>query len=112
MYNGFEWRGHKLVVKKGAYRPAEPQVETITKQEPIPTPPVQQQPQPVKEEPIVKQTETPTYGQDNIPPPPMYNSMTLVGGPAANLPTHGHNQIFVNNVRNRSSPILFTDIYV
>lgn len=32
------------------------------------------------------------------PPPPMYTNMTLVGGPAANLPTHGHNQIFVNNV--------------
>jgi hypothetical protein len=33
------------------------------------------------------------------PPPPMYTHMTLVGGPAANLPTHGHNQIFVNNVK-------------
>jgi hypothetical protein len=33
------------------------------------------------------------------PPPPMYTQMSLVGGPAANLPTHGHNQIFVNNVR-------------
>lgn len=32
------------------------------------------------------------------PPPPTYTHMTLVGGPAANLPTHGHNQIFVNNV--------------
>lgn len=32
------------------------------------------------------------------PPPPNYTHMTLVGGPAANLPTHGHNQIFVNNV--------------
>jgi hypothetical protein len=32
------------------------------------------------------------------PPPPMYSSISLVGGPAANLPTHGHNQIFVNNV--------------
>jgi hypothetical protein len=32
------------------------------------------------------------------PPPPMYTNMSLVGGPAANLPTHGHNQIFVNNV--------------
>lgn len=32
------------------------------------------------------------------PPPPMYTHMSLVGGPAANLPTHGHNQIFVNNV--------------
>jgi hypothetical protein len=34
----------------------------------------------------------------HLPPPPMYTSMSLVGGPAANLPTHGHNQIFVNNV--------------
>ncbi|KAI9254953.1 hypothetical protein EDC94DRAFT_617883 [Helicostylum pulchrum] len=32
------------------------------------------------------------------PPPPMYSHMSLVGGPAANLPTHGHNQIFVNNL--------------
>lgn len=32
------------------------------------------------------------------PPPPIYTHMSLVGGPAANLPTHGHNQIFVNNV--------------
>lgn len=32
------------------------------------------------------------------PPPPNYTHMTLVGGPAANLPTHGHNQIFVNNL--------------
>lgn len=32
------------------------------------------------------------------PPPPMYSSMSLVGGPAAHLPSHGHNQIFVNNV--------------
>ncbi|KAL7309918.1 g-strand binding protein [Mucor circinelloides] len=32
------------------------------------------------------------------PPPTMYSSMSLVGGPAANLPTHGHNQIFVNNL--------------
>ncbi|KAI9359844.1 hypothetical protein BD770DRAFT_385635 [Pilaira anomala] len=32
------------------------------------------------------------------PPPPMYTHMSLVGGPAANLPTHGHNQIFVNNL--------------
>ncbi|CAO3615753.1 unnamed protein product [Mucor hiemalis] len=32
------------------------------------------------------------------PPPPTYTHMTLVGGPAANLPTHGHNQIFVNNL--------------
>lgn len=32
------------------------------------------------------------------PPPPNYTHMTLVGGPAAHLPTHGHNQIFVNNV--------------
>ncbi|KAI8084020.1 uncharacterized protein B0P05DRAFT_535864 [Gilbertella persicaria] len=29
------------------------------------------------------------------PPPPVYS---FVGGPAANLPTHGHNQIFVNNL--------------
>ncbi|KAI8640652.1 hypothetical protein BD408DRAFT_444986 [Parasitella parasitica] len=32
------------------------------------------------------------------PPPPIYSSMSLVGGPAATLPTHGHNQIFVNNL--------------
>ncbi|KAF1801738.1 hypothetical protein V8B55DRAFT_1473564 [Mucor lusitanicus] len=32
------------------------------------------------------------------PPPPMYSSMSLVGGPAAHLPSHGHNQIFVNNL--------------
>ncbi|KAL9551808.1 hypothetical protein MBANPS3_004079 [Mucor bainieri] len=32
------------------------------------------------------------------PPHPMYSPMSLVGGPVAHLPTHGHNQIFVNNL--------------
>ncbi|CEP18840.1 hypothetical protein [Parasitella parasitica] len=32
------------------------------------------------------------------PPPPIYSSVGLVGGPGASLPTHGHNQIFVNNL--------------
>lgn len=44
--------------------------------------------------------ETATPAPPHLPPPPpMYTHLTLVGGPAANLPTHGHNQIFVNNVR-------------
>ncbi|KAI9477790.1 MAG: hypothetical protein EXX96DRAFT_568234 [Benjaminiella poitrasii] len=45
----------------------------------------------------------PVLHHQHLPPPPppplpIYATMGLVGGPAANLPTHGHNQIFVNNV--------------
>ncbi|KAI7902807.1 uncharacterized protein BX663DRAFT_510555 [Cokeromyces recurvatus] len=43
----------------------------------------------------------PPLHHPHLPPPPplpLYATMGLVGGPAANLPTHGHNQIFVNNL--------------
>lgn len=39
------------------------------------------------------------FGEPVPPPPPVYPGVSLVGGPAADLPTHGHNQIYVNNVR-------------
>ncbi|KAI8997020.1 hypothetical protein BDB01DRAFT_769543 [Pilobolus umbonatus] len=47
------------------------------------------------------------YNQDIMPPHqlqqsmsqiPVYSHVSTVGGPAANLPTHGHNQIYVNNL--------------
>lgn len=111
MLDGFEWRGYKLVVRKGNYverRLLDNRVSRestpAAKQESIinPSPPQQ------KEVPTEIETYEPVFvhgGPEatNIappppPPPPAYNHMGLVGGPAANLPTHGHNQIFVNNV--------------
>ncbi|CEG81439.1 hypothetical protein RMATCC62417_15646 [Rhizopus microsporus] len=38
------------------------------------------------------------FGEPVPPPPPVYPGVSLVGGPAADLPTHGHNQIYVNNL--------------
>lgn len=76
---------------------------------PIPPPNVSTIPPPISMPPTATVPETVEpyqnmyrYGSETAappPPPPMYTHMTLVGGPAANLPTHGHNQIFVNNVR-------------
>jgi hypothetical protein len=34
----------------------------------------------------------------SIQPAPIYN-VNLIGGPHAHLPTHGQNQVFVNNVK-------------
>lgn len=64
---------------------------------PVSVPPLPQQVEPV---PPAYHQNMYRYGAPESvpPPPPMYTSMSLVGGPAANLPTHGHNQIFVNNV--------------
>ncbi|KAI7892236.1 uncharacterized protein EV154DRAFT_195564 [Mucor mucedo] len=74
---------------------------------PVITPPVSAIPTPVSTvDPVPYQSVYRYGGPETIapppphlpPPPPMYTHMSLVGGPAANLPTHGHNQIFVNNL--------------
>lgn len=53
------------------------------------------------------------YRYDTIPPPPpMYPSISLVGGSAADLPTHGHNQIYVNNVRNPCLDKAYSPFYI
>lgn len=128
MFNGYEWQGFKLEVTEARpldklgketirrdvptlnHRPLpdllfkpEPVLNTYP---PAITPPVSAIPTPIS---IVDPPYQNVYrygGPETAPPPPhlppplpMYTHMSLVGGPAANLPTHGHNQIFVNNVR-------------
>ncbi|KAG0748775.1 hypothetical protein G6F57_005189 [Rhizopus arrhizus] len=108
--NGYRLQGNTIEVMEERYRNMEKEssaptttVGTVVLDTIKPPPPVldsnYHHPSPITN------NETPTHHQpihrylDPVPPPPpMYPAPTLVGGPAADLPTHGHNQIYVNNL--------------
>ncbi|CAO3703590.1 unnamed protein product [Rhizopus stolonifer] len=79
-FNGYNLQGNKIEVMEERYKH-------------------------IKKDSTISNTPSPEnhyaegYRYDTIPPPPpMYPSISLVGGSAADLPTHGHNQIYVNNL--------------
>ena len=128
MFDGYEWQGCRLQVEEYSdSKPTETQNEmvvaspsveyvpppttaaTIDPIIPPPPPPSNamyryneiqpplhlSHPPPPPPPPIASSSSSSSILPQVSPVPPMYS---YVGGPAANLPTHGHNQIFVNNV--------------
>ncbi|KAI8361812.1 hypothetical protein EDC96DRAFT_512591 [Choanephora cucurbitarum] len=119
MFDGYEWQGCRLQVEEYTdAKPAETQNEMVASPsvEYVPPPPT------ATIDPIIPPSNA-MYRYNEIqsplhlshppppppPPPPIPSSLlpqvspvppmySYVGGPAANLPTHGHNQIFVNNL--------------
>ncbi|KAI9267317.1 hypothetical protein BY458DRAFT_511933 [Sporodiniella umbellata] len=86
-FNGHSLQGHVLEVMEQRY-------QHLKNDSPV-------------QEPPLPEPHTEIYRYDTVPPPPppplpmpvpMYPSISLVGGIAAALPTHGHNQIYVNNL--------------
>ncbi|KAI8376776.1 hypothetical protein BD560DRAFT_62710 [Blakeslea trispora] len=109
MFHGYEWQGCRLQVEEegGGGR-------HTSNVKPLNESPVSvdyPDPKPVYSHPHHFRHETPILSSSLLPPPPPPPPAVLpplqsnvpplysfVGGPAANLPTHGHNQIFVNNL--------------
>ncbi|KAI8140375.1 hypothetical protein BJV82DRAFT_623667 [Fennellomyces sp. T-0311] len=91
MFDGSEFRGRILQVceERNAPPPPPPQSETREPRERG------------GEEHRVRSTVEPypPYDAGSVPPPPPhYAPMGMVGGPGASMPSHGPNQIFVNNL--------------